>query len=50
MLSGRAILSGQPQTIVDSRADPSYDPTTARIGGWRRMISAPMLKDGARWA
>ena len=46
MLSGRAILSGQVQTIVDTRADPTYDPTTARVGQWRRMIGAPMLKDG----
>jgi len=47
MMSGRLILSGQPQVVVDTRADPDYDPDTARVGNWRRMIGAPMLKDGA---
>ncbi len=47
MLSGRVILSGQAQTEEDTRADPAYDADTARLGSWRRMIGAPMLKDGA---
>jgi signal transduction histidine kinase len=47
MSSGRAILSGRPQTIIDTQADPAYDPTTAKLGHWRRMIAAPMLKDGS---
>ena len=47
MLSGRVVLSGQVQTIVDSHTDPAYDQTTAHVGEWRRMIGAPMLKDGA---
>ena len=47
MLSGRVIVSGQAQTIVDTHADPDYDPTTAHVGHWRRMIGAPMLKEGA---
>ena len=47
MMSGRLILSGLPQFEIDTRADPDYDPETARIGSWRRMIGAPMLKDGA---
>jgi GAF domain-containing protein/HAMP domain-containing protein len=47
MSSGRVILSGRPQTIVDTHADPAYDPTTAHVGRWRRMIAAPMLKDGS---
>jgi len=47
MLTGRIILSGQPHTIVDTQADPAYDQTTAQAGTWRRMIGAPMLKDGA---
>jgi signal transduction histidine kinase len=46
MSSGRAILSGQTQTIVDTRADKAYDLATAKVGQWRRMIAAPMLKDG----
>ena len=47
MLSGRVILSGRVCTITDAHTDPDYDPTTARLGPWRRMIGAPMLKDGA---
>ncbi len=47
MLSGRVILSGQPQVQEDTHADPDYDPVTASVGSWRRMIGAPMLKDGA---
>ena len=47
MLSGRIILAGQALSEEDTRADPDYDPTTARVGQWRRMIGAPMLKDGA---
>ena len=45
MLSGRVILSGRVQTIVDAHADEAYDETTAHVGQWRRMIGAPMLKD-----
>ncbi len=47
MMSGRIILSGQVQVEEDTHTDPDYDPTTAQVGGWRRMIGAPMLKDGA---
>ena len=46
MLSGRVILSRQAQTEEDTHADPHYDAATARLGSWRRMIGAPMLKDG----
>ena len=45
-LTGRVILSGQAQTIVDTQADKHYDSTTAQVGEWRRMIGAPMLRDG----
>ena len=47
MLSGRVIQSRQVQTIVDTHTDTGYDPTTAQVSQWRRMIGAPMLKDGA---
>ena len=47
MMSGRVVLSGQVQTIVDTQADPSYDQATAKAGQWRRMIGAPMLRDDA---
>jgi len=46
MLSGRVILSGQVETVADTHGDPAYDQTTAHVGQWRRMIGAPMLKDG----
>ena len=47
MLSGRVILSGQALTIVDTQEDPAYDQITAHVGDWRRMMAAPLLKDGA---
>jgi len=46
MLSGRVILSGRVETVTDTHGDPAYDRTTAHVGQWRRMIGAPMLKDG----
>ena len=47
MLAGRVILSGETCTIVDTHDNPSYDPTTAQLRPWRRMVGAPMLKDEA---
>ena len=47
MMSGRLILTGQAQVEQDIQADPEYDPATAQVASWRRMIGAPMLKDGA---
>src|ERR1022692_4620137 len=47
MLSGRVILSRAVQSEEDTLLDPSYDQTTAAIGNGRRMVGAPMLKDGA---
>ena len=46
MMSGRVIVSGQAMVLEDTHADPAYDPVTAHVGNWRRMIGAPMLKDG----
>ncbi|HEY6511902.1 MAG TPA: GAF domain-containing protein, partial [Burkholderiaceae bacterium] len=46
MLSGRVILSGQATVLEDTHADAAYDQVTAHVGNWRRMIGAPMLKDG----
>ncbi|MCU0923856.1 MAG: GAF domain-containing protein, partial [Burkholderiaceae bacterium] len=45
-LNGRVILSCQAQTIADTHADPAYDPATLKVGQWRRMVGAPMVKDG----
>ena len=47
MISGRVILSGKAQTIADTFADAAYDQATAHVGDWRRMMAAPLLKDGA---
>ncbi len=46
MLNGRVILTGLVQTIVDTHADAAYDPTTAHAATWRRVLGAPILKDG----
>jgi signal transduction histidine kinase len=45
-LNGRVILSCQAQTIADTHADPDYDRTTVQLSQWRRMVGAPMVKDG----
>ena len=47
MLSGRLILSGREQTIVDTHADAGYDQKTAHVGQWRRMMGAPLMREGA---
>ena len=46
MMSGRVINAGTVLTIEDTQSDPLYDKTTADAGHWRRMLGAPMLKDG----
>ncbi|MEO7852516.1 MAG: GAF domain-containing protein, partial [Rubrivivax sp.] len=45
-LSGRVLLSGQVQVIVDTFADTRYDEQVSSTGRWRRMLGAPMLKEG----
>ena len=46
MMSGRIIMSGQVQSETDALNDASYDRQAAGVGHWRRMIGAPLLKDG----
>ncbi|MCY7306370.1 MAG: GAF domain-containing protein [Rhodoferax sp.] len=46
MMSGRVILSSKVQIQEDALQDPDYDAVTARSGHWRRMLGAPLLKDG----
>jgi len=41
------ILSGCVEIEEDTFLDPDYDQTAAHVGGWRRMLGAPLLKDGA---
>jgi GAF domain-containing protein/DNA-binding response OmpR family regulator len=45
-ISGRVLLSGQVQVITDTFADTGYDAQTSGKGRWRRMLGAPMLKEG----
>ena len=47
MMSGRVILSGTVEIQEDALLDPGYDRQAASAGHWRRMIGAPLLKDGA---
>ena len=47
MMSGRVILGGAVVSIEDTFNDPDYDKVTAATGHWRRMLGAPMIKDGA---
>jgi signal transduction histidine kinase len=46
LLAGRVILSRQALSIDDAQADAAYDTRLAQAGQWRRIIGAPMLKDG----
>ena len=47
LMTGRTILARSVQVETDTLANPDYDPVTAAAGGWRRLVSAPLLKDGA---
>jgi signal transduction histidine kinase len=46
LLSGRTILGKQIVEISDAAADPHYDPNSVITGHWRRMLGAPMLREG----
>ena len=46
MMSGRAILSRDVVQVEDALDDPDYAEGVARAGGFRSMLSAPMLRDG----
>jgi GAF domain-containing protein len=45
-LAGRAILTATVQSIDDALTDPSYNHAFAAAGSWRRVMGAPMLRDG----
>ncbi|TSA16544.1 MAG: HAMP domain-containing protein [Betaproteobacteria bacterium] len=45
-MGGRAILGAKVVTLENAESDLSYDRTLAAAGGWRRVLAAPMLKDG----
>ena len=44
--SGRAVLTRAPAQIADMLADPAYRTEIAVAGGWRSILSVPMLRDG----
>ncbi|RPI43345.1 MAG: GAF domain-containing protein, partial [Betaproteobacteria bacterium] len=46
LLSGRTILAKSIVQIVDSAVDEHYDPASVASGHWRRMLGAPMLREG----
>ncbi len=48
-LAGQVILSGKAIAVDDTQSELHYSSllaSLAKTGGWRRMIIAPMLKDG----
>ena len=45
MTSGRAVLTKGVVLQQDTLADPTYDHSSARRGGWRRMLGVPMLRE-----
>src|SRR5215475_9801660 len=47
VLSARAILAKAPIHIQDTMSDPHYDREHAAVGGARRMLAVPMLREGA---
>jgi signal transduction histidine kinase len=46
LMSGRVILAARPFATSDALADDTFDHAVVRAGGWRRMIGAPLLKEG----
>jgi two-component system, NtrC family, sensor kinase len=43
--SGRAVLTRQVVMIEDVLADETYEGTTPQVGGFRSMLSVPLLRD-----
>jgi len=46
LMSGRTILGKSIVKLMDAAADGHYDPDSAAIGHWRRMLGVPMLREG----
>jgi GAF domain-containing protein len=44
--AGRAVQSRSVVHIPDVLEDPEYNPDSARLGGFRSVLSVPMLRDG----
>jgi GAF domain-containing protein len=45
-VSGRVVLTKNVVLVEDILADASYEHSTARAGGWRRMLGVPILRNG----
>jgi class 3 adenylate cyclase len=46
-ITGRVLMSGDPQQIPDVMADPDYDQGTAqRISGFRTLLGMPIVREG----
>src|SRR5262245_52176334 len=45
-VSGRVLLTKSIVRLQDALDDPEYDQEFARVGGWRRMLGVPMLREG----
>ena len=45
-LAGRTILLASVQSLDDALTDASYNHAFAAAGSWRRVMGAPMLRDG----
>jgi GAF domain-containing protein/anti-sigma regulatory factor (Ser/Thr protein kinase) len=45
-MSGRAVLAKAVVRMEDALSDPDYDRRHAQVGGWRRMLGVPMLREG----
>jgi len=46
MIAGRVVLSGEVHSTSDTHRDSGYDPALAQAAPWRRMLGAPMLRNG----
>src|SRR5262249_27349042 len=44
--AGRAILDRAVCHIADVESDPEYDPSIARVIGYRSVLAVPMLREG----
>jgi signal transduction histidine kinase len=45
-VSGRVVLRNAIVRMEDALADSTYDHRFAEVGGWRRMLGVPMVREG----
>jgi signal transduction histidine kinase len=45
-VSGRVVLHRAIERMEDALSDSSYDRRFAELGGWRRMLGVPMIREG----